>query len=205
MIDPAPFIDEDGTPYLYWGNGGLSVAKLNNDMISFAGATGDDWKTAVKTITPTWQGGGRFNEGIFVFKRKGTYYFTWSENDARADNYQCAYGTSDSPFGPIKLPTPISSRLFLENDKRKDADGKPAPLVKGTGHHSILNIPGTDDWYVVYHRHAVPGGNGFIRETCLSKLEFAPNPNGGPDLLKPVDVTKPAFPEGSKGVFLPVK
>jgi beta-xylosidase len=198
MIDPCPFIDEDGTPYLYWGNGSLYAAKLNKDMISIEG--GDNWKSSVKTITPTWQGGGRFNEGVFVFKRKGTYYFSWSENDARADNYQCAYGTSDSPFGPIKVP---ANRLFLENDKRKDADGKNAPLVKGTGHHSIINVPGTDDWYVIYHRHAVPGGNGFIRETCLAKLEFAPNPNGGPDILKPVDVVHPAFPEGSKGEPVP--
>lgn len=199
MIDPAAYIDDDGQAYLYWGNGRLLVAKLNKDMISLEG--GEQWKDAVKTITPTWTGGGRFNEGIFVFKRKGTYYFSWSENDARADNYQCSYGTADSPLGPIKVPAG-NSRLFLENDKRKNADGGNAPIVKGTGHHSIINIPGTDDWYVIYHRHAIPGGGGYIRETCLAKLEFAPNPAGGPDIIKQVDVTKPAFPEGSKGVPL---
>lgn len=197
MIDPCPFIDDDGQAYLYWGNGSLYVSKLGKDMISLDGDT--------KTITPRWQGGGRFNEGIFVFKRKGTYYFSWSENDANADNYQVAYGTSKSPLGPITLPTPAANRLFLENDKRKDAAGKDAPVVKGTGHHSIINVPGTDDWYVIYHRHAVPGGSGYIREVCLSKLEFAPNPAGAdlPDIIKPVDVVHPAFPEGSKGEPVP--
>jgi large repetitive protein len=195
MIDPCPFIDDDGQAYLFWGNGNLYVARLGKDMVSLEGE--------VKTITPRWQGGGRFNEGIFVFKRKGTYYFSWSENDARADNYQCAYGTATSPLGPIQLPSPVAARLFLENDKRQDASGRAAPLVKGTGHHSIINVPGTDDWYVFYHRHAVPGGNGFIRETCLSKLEFAPNPAGGPDIIKPVDVVHPAFAEGSTGEPVP--
>ncbi len=197
MIDPCPFIDDDGQAWLFWGNGNLYAAKLGKDMISIDGD--------VKNITPRWQGGGRFNEGVFIIKRKGTYYFSWSENDARADNYQVAYGTAKSPLGPIEIPTPISSRLILQNDGRKDASGKPAPLVKGTGHHAIINVPTTDDWYIIYHRHAVPGGNGFIREVCLSKMEFAPNPNGGPDIIKPVDVTHSAFPEGSKGEPVPAK
>src|SRR5436189_703153 len=141
MIGPCPFIDDAPSPnqvgavidlssaaYLYWGNGSLYVAKLGKDMISLEGGL-----AAVKTITPTWQGGGKFNEGVFVFKRKGTYYFSWSENDARADNYQVAYGTSASPFGPIQVPAG-NARLILENDKRKDDAGKAAPLVKGTGH-----------------------------------------------------------------------
>jgi len=197
MIDPCPFIDEDGQAYLYWGNGGLYMAKLKPDMISLDGD--------VKTITPTWQGGGRFNEGIFVFKRKGTYYFSWSENDARAANYQVAYGTSDSPVGPIKLPSPVANRLILQNDGKTDADGKAAPVVKGTGHHSIINIPGTDRWYMIFHRHAVPGGSGFIRETCLTPMAFEADPNGGPDRIKPVDVVHPAFAPGSKGEPLPAK
>jgi hypothetical protein len=36
-------------------------------------------------------------------------------------------------------------------------------------------------------------------------MEFAPNPNGGPDLIKNVDVVHPAFPPGSKGEPLPTK
>jgi hypothetical protein len=110
----------------------------------------------------------------------------WSEDDARSENYRVAYGTSDSPLGPIKV---AKDRVIL----RKSGG------VVGTGHHSVINVPGTDDWYIVYHRHAVPGGNGFIRETCLGKMEFSPDPEGGPDLIKPVDVNHPAFSEGSKG------
>lgn len=36
FIDPTVFIDDDGTPYLFWGNKGFWYGKLNDDMISFA-------------------------------------------------------------------------------------------------------------------------------------------------------------------------
>jgi beta-xylosidase len=191
MIDPSPFMDDvpaagaaagaEAQAYLYFGNGNLYVAKLNKDMISLDGAA--------QRMTPTVPG-GRFNEGIFVFKRKGTYYFMWSENDARSVDYRVAYGTAKSPLGPITVPT---DRIVLSK----------SGLVVGTGHHSVINVPGTDDWFMVYHRHAVPGGGGYIRETCLSRMEFAADPAGGPDVIKPVDVTKPAFAEGSKGEPVP--
>ena len=166
MIDPAPFLDDVPAPgapagsgpqaYLYFGNGSLYIAKLNDDMISLAGPA---------TRIPVTGNGAAFREGIFVIKRKGTYYFMWSEDDARSPNYRVAYGTADSPLGPIKV---AKDRVILSK----------SGLVVGTGHHSVINVPGTDRWYIVYHRHAVPGGNGFIRETCLSKLEFAPDPEG---------------------------
>jgi beta-xylosidase len=189
QIDPCPFIDpataappiHPAQPYLFWGNGHLYGRKLANDMTSFDGDLHD--------LTPHFQG-GRFNEGVFVIKRHDTYYFMWSENDARSPDYRVAYGTSDSPLGPIHVPAPPANRIILSK----------SGLVVGTGHHSVINIPGTDRWYIIYHRHAVPGGNGFIRETCLSPLHF--NPDGS---IQPVDVTHPAFPENSPGEPLPAR
>jgi len=174
QIDPCPFIDDTPThdAYLYWGNSHLYVRKLAPDMISFAGE--------LKEITPKINK-GRFNEGIFVIKRKGTYYFMWSENDARSPDYRVAYGTSKSPWGPISVP---EHRIILSK----------SGSVVGTGHHSVINVPGTDRWYIVYHRHAIPGGNGYIRETCLAPLHF--NDDGS---IQPVDVNHPAFPAGSEG------
>jgi beta-xylosidase len=178
QIDPCPFIDDDParTPYLYWGNSHLYVRKLADNMTSFAGDLHD--------ITPRFMG-GRFTEGVFVIQRKGTYYFMWSENDARSDDYRVAYGTSDSPLGPIHVP---ANRIILSK----------SGSVVGTGHHSVINVPGTDRWYILYHRHAIPGGNGYIRETCLSAMRF--NADGS---IQPVDVNHPAFPSGSKGDPLP--
>ena len=53
--------------------------------------------------------------------------------------------------------------------------------IKGTGHSSIINVPGTDDWYIAYHRFAMPGGDGNHRETTIDKLEF-----GADGLMKAV-------------------
>ncbi|BCL19634.1 family 43 glycosylhydrolase [Streptomyces tuirus] len=153
MIDPAVFTDDDGQAYLYWGNGHGYVVPLNDDMVSFDASE-------VKDITPD-----NFREGSFVIKRKGTYYFMWSEDDTRSENYHVAYATGPSPLGPwTKRGTVLQKR--------------PEYGILATGHHSVVNAPGTDDWYMVYHRFALngpglPGGDGMHRETTVDRMEFA--------------------------------
>lgn len=171
-IDPDVFIDDDGQAYLYYGNGHLAAVKLNPDMISLDG-------TPVE-ITPK-DVAQPFREGIFVIKRKGLYYFMWSVDDAQSDNYRVAYGTSRSPLGPIEIP---KNNIILQ---------KHGP-VKGTGHHSVINVPGTDRWYVAYHRHAIPDGSGFKRDVCLAKMEF--NQDG---TIKPMDPLEQVFKDGDIG------
>jgi beta-xylosidase len=153
MIDPSVFTDDDGQAYLYWGNGHGYVVPLDDDMVSF-----DAYR--VREITPE-----NFREGSFVVKRGGTYYFMWSEDDTRSENYHVAYATGPSPLGPwTKRGTILSKR--------------PEYGIKATGHHSVVNVPGTDDWYIVYHRFALngpgrPGGDGMHRETTIDRMEFA--------------------------------
>ncbi|HEY8982184.1 MAG TPA: family 43 glycosylhydrolase [Streptomyces sp.] len=147
MIDPAAFTDDDGTTYLYWGNGRAYVAKLNPDMKSLDMST-------LKDITPSG-----YNEGSFVVKRGGTYYFMWSENDTRDADYRVAYATGPSPTGPW-----TKRGVILEKDL--------ALGIKGTGHHSVVQVPNSDDWYIAYHRFAIPGGDGTHRETTIDKMEF---------------------------------
>ncbi|MFF5845681.1 family 43 glycosylhydrolase [Streptomyces massasporeus] len=153
MIDPAVFTDDDGQAYLYWGNGHGYVVPLDDDMVSFDASK-------VKDITPD-----NFREGSFVIKRKGTYYFMWSEDDTRSENYHVAYATGPSPLGPwTKRGTMLQKR--------------PEYGILATGHHSVVNTPGTDDWYMVYHRFALngpglPGGDGMHRETTVDRMEFA--------------------------------
>jgi beta-xylosidase len=171
-IDPDIFIDDDRQAYFYYGNNHLAVVKLKSDMISFDGAPVE--------ITPNDKA-DPFREGIFVIKRKGLYYFMWSVDDARSDNYHVAYGTSHSPLGPIEI---APDNVIL----RKHG------LAKGTGHHAVVNVPGTDRWYIVYHRHAIPNGNGFTREVCLNRLEFSEDGR-----IKPVDPLALTFPPGSPG------
>lgn len=159
-IDPDVFHDpKSGKDLLYWGNSYMAVAELNKDMISID-------KSTIKVITPD----KTFREGAEVFFRKGKYYFLWSEDDTRSPNYRVRYATSDSPYEIQDIP---ENNLVI----KKDASAK----IYGTGHNSIINLPGTDDWYIVYHRFNRPKGYfmgsaaGYNREVCIDKIEFDEN------------------------------
>lgn len=157
QIDPDVFRDpKTGKNYLYWGNGYMACAELNEDMVSIKEET-------IKVMTPD----ASFREGTSVFYRKGTYYFLWSEDDTRSENYKVRYGTSDSPTGKISIP---QNNLVIAKDKEAG--------IYATGHNSIIQIPGKDEWYIVYHRFNYPKGitmgdaAGYNREVCIDKMEF---------------------------------
>ena len=144
-IDPMVFVDDDGSAYFYFGQGKCMAVKLNDDMISFD-------RQAVKAIELAG-----YNEGAFVHKRKGIYYLSWSEHDTRDPRYSVAYATSTSPLGPYQK---AAGNPILQQKGE----------IKAAGHHSIVQIPGRDEWVVAYHRFHVPGGDGYNRETCISPL-----------------------------------
>jgi beta-xylosidase len=148
-IDPYVFVDDDGQAYLYFGNSGIRVAKLNSDMISFA-------DTPVK-IDPAGISGTV--EGSAMFKRKGTYYLEWSEGDTRLPTYQAAYARSQSPLGPF-----TRLGVILEQDSKLG--------ILGPAGGTILAIASRDEYYMVYHRFKIPGGDGTNRETCIDRLYF---------------------------------
>ncbi|MFV8324435.1 family 43 glycosylhydrolase [Flavobacterium sp. ZS1P14] len=157
QIDPDVFTDpQTGKNYLYWGNSYMACAELNEDMVSIKQET-------IKVITPN----NTFREGATVFFRNGKYYFLWSEDDTRSENYKVRYGTSDSPIGKINVP---QNNLVIAKDA--------AAGIYGTGHNSVIQIPGKDEWYIVYHRFNYPKGitigesAGYNREVCIDKLEF---------------------------------
>ena len=157
-IDPDVFTDpKTGKSYLYWGNGYMAAAGLNDDMVSIN-------KKTMKLMNID----GTFREGTYVIYRKGTYYFMWSEDDTRSPNYKVRYGTSDSPLGKLTIP---ENNIVIKGD--------PVTNIFATGHNSAVQVPGTDDWYLVYHRFTYPkgvdmprGSGGFHREVCIDKLQF---------------------------------
>jgi len=178
QIDPDVFEDpKTGKCYIYWGNGYMAGAELNDDMVSIKPGT-------TKVITPD----ASFREGTYVIYRKGVYYFMWSVDDTRSENYQVHYGTSDSPLGKITVP---ENNLVIA--KNKEAG------IYGTGHNSVIQVPGKDEWYIVYHRFNYPNGikmgasAGYNREVCIDKLEF--NKDGS---IKPATPTQ----EGIKAIKL---
>lgn len=175
QIDVDVFTDPvSGKSYLYWGNGYMAGAELNKDMVSIK-------KKTLTVLTP--EGGTlqdyAYREAPYVFYRNGLYYFMWSVDDTGSPNYHVAYGTSTSPLGPIKVATdPI---VTIQN---------PEKGIYGPAHNSVICKPGTDEWYIVYHRinkHYLDKSlsPGTHREVCIDRLEF--NEDG---TIKRVKLTK---------------
>ena len=160
QIDVDVFTDPvSGKSYLYWGNGYMAGAELNKDMLSIKPRT-------LHVMTP--EGGTlqdyAYREAPYVFYRNGLYYFMWSVDDTGAANYHVAYGTSRSPLGPIEV---AADPIVIIQD--------PAQQIYGTAHNSILQIPGSDKWYIIYHRinrNYISNGPGTHREVCIDRMEF---------------------------------
>lgn len=164
QIDVDVFTDPvSGKSYLYWGNGYMAGAELNDDMVSIK-------ENTVTVMTPA---GGTlqdyaFREAAYVFYRNGLYYFMWSVDDTGSPNYHVAYGTSKSPLGPIEVAKqPV---VLIQNPEKE---------IYGPAHNAVLQIPGTDEWRIVYHRinkWYLKDGPGVHREVCIDRMEF--NENG---------------------------
>ncbi|SDD79726.1 Glycosyl hydrolases family 43 [Dyadobacter soli] len=169
-IDQFVFKDKDGQYYLFYGGWKhCNVAKLKSDFTGFIPF--EDGKT-FREITPE-----NYVEGPFMFIRNGKYYFMWSEGGWTGPNYSVAYAISDSPFGPFQRVGKI-----LQQDPQ---------VATGAGHHSIIQVPGKDEWYIVYHRRPLTETDGNHRETCIDVMSFDDK-----GLINPVKITR----EGVKPV-----
>jgi len=155
-IDQYVFKDKDGVYYiLYGGWGRCNIGKLNND---FTGLIPFNDSTPVKEITPKG-----YVEGPTMFIRKRKYYLMWSEGGWTNGTYKVAYAIADNVFGPFARKATI-----LEADEN---------VATGAGHHSVINIPNTDEWYIVYHRRPIPNLDRDHRVVCIDHLYFDDNGN----------------------------
>ncbi len=158
------FVFEDGGAYyiVYGGWGHANIGRLADD---FSGLVPFEDGALVREITPEG-----YVEGPFLFEKDGRYYFMWSEGGWTNASYRVAYAIGDSPFGPFERIGTI-----LEQD--------PA-IATGAGHHSVIHVPGSDDWYIVYHRRPIPNLGRDHRVTAIDRMEF--NADG---TIRPVRMT----------------
>ena len=152
-IDQFVF-EHDGHWYMIYGGWKhCNIVRLADDFKSLVPF--DDGRIA-REITPDG-----YVEGPFLFERDGTWYFMWSEGGWGGPNYQVAYATARSMWGPW-------DRIGTVIEKRPS-------LATGAGHHSILHKPNSDDYYIVYHRRPAGETDPNARVTCIEKLAFAPD------------------------------
>lgn len=147
FIDPCVFIDDDGQAYLFMGQNTVCCIKLNEDMISYDGN--------VHII----EGATEFFEAIWVHKRNGIYYMSYSDSPFTGHQPRIVYCTSKSPLGPYTY-----EGIILD------------PVNSGTNHHSIVNYKGQD--YMFYHTadlsiHLHEGYHtGVRRSVCFDSLFY---------------------------------
>ena len=162
-IDQFVFKDKDGQYYMIYGGWRhCNIVKLNNDFTDFVPFEDGN---IFKEITP--QG---YVEGPVMFIRNNKYYFMWSEGGWGGPNYRVAYAIADSPFGPF---TRIGTVLQQDSS-----------VATGAGHHSIIQIPKKDEWYIVYHRRPLGLTGANQRVTCMDPLYFDEK-----GMIQPVKIT----------------
>lgn len=163
-IDQFVFHDKDGQYYMIYGGWRhCNMVKLKPD---FTGFQPMEDGTLFKEITPEG-----YVEGPFMFIRNGKYYFMWSEGGWGGPHYSVAYAIADSPSGPFRRIGKI-----LQQD---------TAVATGAGHHSVINPPGTDRWYIVYHRRPLTETEANHRVVCVDEMHFDKD-----GMIVPVKITK---------------
>jgi beta-xylosidase len=154
QIDPAVFLDDDGTAYYIWGQFTAKMAILKPGMKEIDPATIRD---SIVTEEEHF-----FHEGGYLVKRNGIYYFIYAHM-GRAGRPTCiAYATSDAPMGPYEY-----GGVIVDNDHSD-------PSV-WNNHGSIVEYNG--QWYVFYHRST--HNSVMMRKACVEPIYF--NPDGSID------------------------
>lgn len=176
-IDPAAFVDDDGTCYLYfggiWGGQlqsyrdnvydashgepetgqpalGPRVARLDPGMKQF-----DEAPREVLIVDDTRQPlraedhARRYFEGPWMHKHQGRYYLSYSTGDT----HLLCYAIGESPYGPF-----VYQGVLL------------SPVVGWTTHHSICQFQ--DRWYLFYHDALLSGGVTHLRSVKMTEFHY---------------------------------
>lgn len=157
-IDNTLFIDDDGTPYLFFDrfNDGLNiwVAELEDDLKTIRKETLHPCIHVSQEWEEVWP---RVNEGAFVIKHNGTYYMTYSANSYESQFYGVGCATATDIMSEW---TKYPDNPLLQ---------KPGNLV-GVGHSALFKDK-NGDLRIVFHAHH-DDKNIHPRKMHIGKVEF---------------------------------
>jgi hypothetical protein len=155
-IDPTVFIDDDGTPWMAWGNGDCYMVKLNRNMVELDGPM---MKVPYRN----------FSEGPWLFKRGDIYYNVYAADAPGIQPEQIAYSTAPSIAGPWTYGGLITG-----------------PAKHGfTIHPAVVEFKGQWYFFYhdgAYALDGTPGGD-CRRQVCVEYLHFNKDGNIKPITL----------------------
>lgn len=159
-IDPALFVDDDGTKYLYYGSfrRGMYVVQLD--------------ETGTQAVGPATQVVSESRgEAAWVVKRDGFYYLFYSGLGCCAKlegSYPVFVGRSSSPTGPFLDAEGVS--LVATHPGGTIVNSPNGNSLIGTGHNAIAVDRAGQDWIFTnaFYRFDTWGG----RPTAMDRLDW---------------------------------
>lgn len=158
-IDPYPFVDADGTPYLLWKADGNAVGSAS---VLFAQPLGPAGLTLAGDAIPLLQNDATWEtpliENPALLRVDGRYLLLYSGGWWESDTYATGYAACDTPLGPC-------TKLTTEHPLHASDPG-----VAGPGGATVITGPAGDMWLA--HHGWAPGVIGYAAGGARS-LRFA--------------------------------
>ncbi len=196
-IDASPFIDDDGTLYMYinchpdsnpysvgaargiWGMRmkdyitpdyeTLSIITAP-DYVSVTGTPGDIRPSSLNPQGDYWFRESNNNEAPYMIKHNGKYYMTYSPTGYSDKNYSIHMAVSDNPLsGFVKLSAEEGNPVLY---------GRSLAYASGVGHHCFLQVG--DELFMIYAKWANDAvfGNGWARLAGVERVLWVKNKDG---------------------------
>ncbi len=171
-IGGSPFIDDDGKVYLSFARFGNGNHTYREQVLLKDGVVTPVEGTLTHVVSPSMEyeidGYGNISEGGILIKHNGYYYSTYASGHYLG-HYGQSYLVADNIFGPYEKYE--YNEIITHNS-----------AVDGAGDGMFVKSPdGTELWFV-YHQHAEVG-KVEPRQTRIDRVQFIPDPDGGPDIL----------------------
>lgn len=172
FIGGQPFVDEDGKVYLVYARttGGNRLYGCKIDLAD--GKAKVDVFSEELLLTPTedWENAkASVVECGYIIKHGGIYYLMYSGGNYNS-TYGTGYATAKSPLGPYTKYE--HNPILVSNDQSY-----------GVGAATVFVSPDGSEHFIAYLRNFSPT---VVRplQTCIDRIRFVKNPNGGADLLE---------------------
>jgi beta-xylosidase len=170
-IDPHPFVDDDGTRYLFFARDVLDGPRVGTHLAVAPMISATELGEVVPVLAPSasWQlyeaeremYGARYDwhtlEGPSVVRRHGRYWMTYSGGAWTGPGYGVSWAVAGSPLGPW---TDGAGTLL-----------RTSGTLIGPGHNSLVVTPAGDD-AIVFHawNEARTARRMFVR-----RIDFTPD------------------------------
>ncbi len=172
-IGGHPYYDADSNKvymtYVRFGSGNhiyIEEVRLSNGTVTPVSGT------LTNVISPEFEyeinGFGAIAEGGVLYKHNGYYYMIYASGHYLSD-YGEAYAVSKNILGPYTK--------YKYNDILSSTT-----VMPGVGDAVFVPSPDGRELYIMYHKH-YSAETVETRQSCIDKVKFVTNPDGGADIL----------------------